>query len=456
MTPDSLFRISLLAPACALLIACTSPLQAPVTPTVSTPPDKWFHQSEAVAPAAEWWRQLGSDELNLLLSIAMRDNPDVQIARERLISADESLRQARADRWPSVSVRAGASHKKDLDGSGEGFNSGSSLSFSAGYEVDLWARRASDIDSSELDYESQRIALRSVEMTLTGQVVQQYIALLAARESLGLARSNLAASQELERIMQVKFDAGAVSGVELAQQRNTTLSLVGRLAALETALHSEERALAYLVGVDELRLPELTMTLEELDLPQVARIQPASLLEQRPDIRQASIALWQAHADVWQAESSRWPSLSLSAGLSAYDVISPTGWALSLGESLSMPLFDAGKIKAQIAQAESAERTARIQYRAIVTAAMLEALDALGELDYQVKALANSEAVFENNRRLLRLATIRFDSGDTDFTSLLSAQRTFFSARDAMLSARQSHLQALAALYLTLGDIPRN
>lgn len=242
MTPYSLFRISLLAPACALLIACTSPLQAPVTPTVNTPPDEWFHQSEAVAPAAEWWRQLGSDELNLLLSIAMRDNPDVQIARERLISADASLRQARADRWPSVSVRAGASHKKDLDGSGEGFNSGSSLSFSAGYEVDLWARRATDIDSSELDYESQRIALRSVEMTLTGQVVQQYITLLAARESLRLARSNLAASQELERIMQVKFDAGAVSGVELAQQRNTTLSLVGRLAALETALHSEERA----------------------------------------------------------------------------------------------------------------------------------------------------------------------------------------------------------------------
>ncbi|MAE35320.1 MAG: hypothetical protein CMH97_08790 [Oceanospirillaceae bacterium] len=158
---------------------------------------------------------------------------------------------------------------------------------------------------------------------------------------------------------------------------------------------------------------------------------------------------------MWQAETSRWPSLSLSADLSASDVLSPTGWALSFGESLAMPLIDGGKIQAQIAQAESAERVARIEYRTTVSAAMVEALDALSELDYQVHELANSEAVLDNNRRLLSLAQIRFDSGDTDFTNLLSAQRTLFSAQDAMISARQSYLLALVSLYLTLGDIPR-
>lgn len=83
---------------------------------------------------------------------------------------------------------------------------------------------------------------------------------------------------------------------------------------------------------------------------------------------------------MWQAETSRWPSLSLSADLSASDVLSPTGWALSFGESLAMPLIDGGKIQAQIAQAESAERVARIEYRTTVSAAMVEALDALSEL----------------------------------------------------------------------------
>ena len=97
-------------------------------------------------------------------------------------------------------------------------------------------------------------------MTLTGQVVQQYIALIAAQESLRLANSNLAASKELERIMQVKFEAGVVSGVELAQQRNTTLSLLSRLAGLEVSLANQKRALAFLVGSQQLSVPEAVMT----------------------------------------------------------------------------------------------------------------------------------------------------------------------------------------------------
>ena len=452
-----LLRLTSLAlvAASTLLVSCSSPLRNPEPEPVDLPPQEWFNQSDAVTPAADWWRQLGSDELNGLLDAAMQGNPDVQIAVERLTAANASLRQSKADSWPSLSARAGASQRRNLDESDAGFANSSSLSFSAGYEIDLWARRATDIDSAELALESQRLALRSVEMTLTGQVVQQYIALIAAQESLRLANSNLAASKELERIMQVKFEAGVVSGVELAQQRNTTLSLLSRLAGLEVSLANQKRALAFLVGSQQLSVPEVVMTLGELTLPSVADIQPAQLLTQRPDIQQAAIALWQSHASVWQAETSRWPSLSLSAGLSASDVLSPTGWALSFGESLAMPLIDGGKIQAQIAQAESAERVARIEYRTTVSAAMVEALDALSELDYQVHELANSEAVLDNNRRLLSLAQIRFDSGDTDFTNLLSAQRTFFSAQDAMISARQSYLLALVSLYLTLGDIPR-
>ena len=91
--------------------------------------------------------------------------------------------------------------------------------------------------------------------------------------------------------MQVKFEAGVVSGVELAQQRNTTLSLLSRLAGLEVSLANQKRALAFLVGSQQLSVPEVVMTLEELTLPSVADIQPAQLLTQRPDIQQAAIAL---------------------------------------------------------------------------------------------------------------------------------------------------------------------
>ena len=233
-----LLRLTSLAlvAASTLLVSCSSPLRNPEPEPVDLPPQEWFNQSDAVTPAADWWRQLGSDELNGLLDAAMQGNPDVQIAVERLTAANASLRQSKADSWPSLSARAGASQRRNLDESDAGFANSSSLSFSAGYEVDLWARRATDIDSAELALESQRLVLRSVEMTLTGQVVQQYIALIAAQESLRLANSNLAASKELERIMQVKFEAGVVSGVELAQQRNTTLSLLSRLAGLEVSL----------------------------------------------------------------------------------------------------------------------------------------------------------------------------------------------------------------------------
>jgi NodT family efflux transporter outer membrane factor (OMF) lipoprotein len=437
-----------------VLSGCSNPLHHSEPEPIQMPSAEWFDQQHAVTPVSDWWRQLGSEELNQLLAQAMRDNPDVQIALQRLQVTEALLQQNRSANWPSLAARAGASQSQDLEGNDSGFSNSSSLSFSASYEVDLWARRATDIDNAQLDVEAQQWQNRSAEITLTGQLVQHYVKLLALQERLRLARKNLAASKNLQRIVQIKFGAGAVSGIEVAQQKNTTLGLKSRVAGLEYELAVQKRVLAALSGRTDLNLPAQEMTLDQLSLPAVADIQPAALLSQRPDIQLANIELWQRHADIWLAESKRWPTLNLSAGLSASDVLNPTGWVLSVGESLTMPLFDGGSISAQIQQAEAGERIAKIQYRQTIMTAMQETLDALDELSYQHQELEIAKAELENNQRLLSLAEVRFDSGDTDFSDLLNAQRSLFSAEDSLVVIRQNHLNALVSLYLVLGDIP--
>lgn len=192
-----------------------------------------------------------------------------------------------------------------------------------------------------------------------------------------------------------------------------------------------------------------------LAVPRVKSLQKAQVLTQRPDIQLAENQLQQADASLFINKQKRWPSLGLSADLSLADLASlSSGWGTSLAGSLSMPLFDAGNIDAQIEAAKSDIEIAQLNYQSVLLAAFADTLDTLADLEYQQQNHQYSAQQLDNNQSLYELAQIRYDAGETDFINLLNAQRSWASARLDFASAKLALLQASVNLFNAVGAAP--
>jgi len=403
-------------------------------------------------PQSQWWMLYGSDDLNRLMNELTRNSFDLASARERITKARALLGQQRAANLPSLDLQLSDRANSDLE-SGRTTRS-NNLGFNAAYEVDVWGSRDAAEYGAEFSVIAQQQEYQSLRLQLQASLAQGYFEYLALHDRLKIAEQNLNASKELLDVIQWRFEAGSASGVELNQQRNTWLSTQAQLLSLQRALTTSEHALAVLLGRESLRVSELTGNFDSLILPTVSLVQPAQLLETRPDIQLADALLRVNEAALYQEEAKRWPTLNLSAGLGLQDILSGQEWTSSLLGSLAMPLFDAGRISNQIDAAKSDLSIAQINYRQVVLQSMQETLETLSELAYQRQLLLVRQQELTSNQQLYELAKLRYDSGDTDFINLLTAQRSLFSAHDTLYQAKTAELQATVNVFKAMGIAP--
>jgi len=427
------------------------------TPQVQTPLLKDLPEAKGLAlqqqPEARWWLRYGSSELNQLFDELNKNSIDLATARQRIDKARALLGQQRAEDWPSldldVSKRATRNFKSSQSSDGSG------LDFSAGYEIDLWGSRSAARYSATINLIAQQQEYNSLLLQLQSTLAQSYFDFLALRERITIAEQNLEASKELLNIIQLRYEAGSASGIEVNQQRNTYLSTQASTLSLQRNLASSERTLAVLLGRESLAVPELTAGFATINLPKVSLVQPASLLEYRPDIQLAESQLRIGEAALYQEKQKRWPTVRLSAGVGMDDIFDGGDtWIGSLVGSLAMPLFDAGKISQQIEAAKSDVDITLLNYQQIVIQAMQETVETLTELDYQRKLILVRKQELENNQNLYNFSKLRYDSGDTDFINLLTAQRSWFSSRDTMIQAKNAQLLATINVFKAMGMSP--
>lgn len=457
-TPRCLHWLSLLA--IMSLSACTyQPFST--TPTLQTPKLVEVANLPLVTqPQSQWWMLYGSDDLNRLMNELTLNSLDLATARERVLKARALLGQQRADNFPSLDVQVSDRANSDME-SGHTTNS-NNLGFNAAYEVDLWGSRSAAEYAAEFSLISQQQEFQSLRLQLQAALAQGYFDFLALHDRVTIAEQNLQASKELLDIIQLRFEAGSASGVELNQQRNTWLSAQAQKLSLQRALTTSEHTLAVILGRESLKVNDLIDDFDSLKLPTVSLVQPAQLLETRPDIQIAESLLRINEAALFQEKAKRWPTLQLSAGLGLQDILSGSDWSGSLLGSLAMPLFNAGKISNQIDAAQSDLSIAQLNYRQVVLQAMQETLETLSELAYQRQLLTVRQHELQNNQQLYEIAKLRYDSGDTDFINLLTAQRSLFSAHDTLYQAKTAQLQATVNVFKAMGiapevsDIPTN
>lgn len=437
--------------ACA--IAQDPPPSAPAVPAAwsEAPPPG------AAAPAPDWWRAFGSEELAHLIAAALGASPDIAIAAERVRQAEAQARIAGASLFPSLGFSAGTSRRESRpDGADWTASDGSSATLSASYELDLWGRNAAGLRGAEFSLRASRFDLATVRLTLISGVADGYFQLLSLRGRLAIAVGNLAIAERVQGVVESRVRNGAASGLDAARQRAAVLSLRASVTTLQLQERQTLHALAILTGSPPGAVRVTGSGVTGLRIPAVSPGIPADLLLRRPDLAAAEAQMGVAHANVAAARAALLPAISLtgSAGLASsvlLNVLSAPTAAVSLGGSLLQTVFDGGRMRAQVDVARSRERELLESYRKAILAGLGDVESALAAASRTAEQQALQAQVVEQARIALRLAEVRYREGADDLLTVLDAQRTLYQAEDQLSQLRLARLQAALGLTRALG-----
>lgn len=420
-------------------------------------PSAWRHAQVLgdMGPVeAQWWRSFGSTELDALIARAQSQSNDLAAAVARVRQADARARIAGAALRPQVTGTLGASREGRLGGNATVAGSTYAVGFAASYELDLWGRDAALRDEALQGLRASAFDRDTVRLTVTADVAATWLLALALRERTEIAARNLDNARRVLALVESRSRAGAVSPLDLAQQRGLVAAQQRALAALHQQAGDAETALALLLGTTapafELRGPRL----DALQVPVVGAGAPSALLVRRPDIARAEAHLAAADANVLAARAALLPTVSLSAtvgtGESRFGRLFDNP-LYSLAAGLTAPVFDGGRLAGGQRLAEAKREELLAAYRGAIVGAFADAetaLNGVSAIDAQATAQG---AELAEARRAADLSEARYRAGAETLLTLLDAQRTLYTAQDLAVQLRMARLQARVSLYRAMG-----
>jgi multidrug efflux system outer membrane protein len=446
---------------CALL-ALTGCVAERAADAPDAPPPAFMYQPGQISPrwpVKDWYRGFQSQTLDGLIDSAAAANLDLQAARARVLQADARARQAGAALLPSLDATPNGTYYAGHSAQGGGHEFDWTAMLTASYELDFWGKNRATALSAEFLAAASRAEQDTLALTTLAAVADTYFQTLALQERVQIAEANADAARQLLEVVQARFDAGVAAPVELATQKaayDSAQILVFDLKQLQIESRS---ALALLLGKPPEQFALTPEPLEAIKEPELAAGVPSELLVRRPDLYLAEANLRAARADIVAARAAMFPNISLTAGAGIANPALPAtvltipgvGPSLALGGSLTQPIFDHGRLKAQHDEALAKETELLAKYRSSIMAAFSDVENALAAIQHLNQARdAQNENLLQSERAFAG-AKIRYEAGSGDFLTLLDAQRTLYSARDQSIQYRLARLQSLVSLCKALG-----
>ena len=452
----SFFLSRPIALAAALLLAGCSLMPTYERPAAPVPAAFPYPAAQEGAAARELpWQQFFADErLRALITTALANNRDLRVAVLNIEQARAQYDVRRADRLPTVGVTASGSRAPTASG-------GTVSSYTVGFgfsawEIDFFGRIASLSEAALAQYLATEEGRRAAQMTLVASVAGTWLNLSADEELLALTQQTLATREESLRLTRLRFDSGASSEIDFRQAQSLSESARATLAQQQRQRATDLNALGLLLGAPVPPDYRVGVTTETVRLPDLPAGVPSEVLVQRPDVRQAEQALVAANANIGAARAAFFPKISLTAGIGTASsdlsgLFSGGSWGFTAAPALLQPIFDAGRNRANLASAQAGRDIAVAQYDRAIQSAFREVADALvgrATLGEQVDAQAR---VTEAETARFRLARLRYEGGVASYLDLLDAQRSLFTAQQALVQARLARLQNQVQLYRSLG-----
>lgn len=435
-----------------LLSACS--INSPLPAAQVSAPANWTQPAEQLAwPSADWWQAYASEPLEALILRARSGNLDLATAASRLLQADAQLRQAGAALLPQLDGSLSA-NRSGNDSSNAGSNYSAGLS--TRYEVDFWGRNQSLRNASLASLQASRFDQETLAISIEAAVVTTWLQILENAQRLQLAEDSLDSAVRVLELVDARYRFGAADSLELSQQRTLVAQLRAGVPTLQQRQLQLRNSLALLLGDTPDSVLPPSSPLSTIAIPPVAAGLPSELLERRPDIRASEARLQGANADLSAARAALFPSIQLTAQLGAQSlalgtlVSNPaTSWNLAAG--LVQPIFQGGRLRAQVDGSAARQAELLVDYRRTV-------LTALGEVDTALGAVHQAEQRYgfllsasQLAERAFRLAEARYREGAITLQTLLDTQRTWYSSLDSLTQQRASWLLASIDLYRALG-----
>ena len=409
----------------------------------------------------EWWTLFNDATLNQLVQQALVANQDLQAAIARLAASEAAAREAGAELYPAVGLGASGSRNRTSGETFTGRQTGQATydnrraALSLSYEVDLWGRIRRSNEAASAEALASRYGRDSIRLALIGQLANEYLALRTHEAQLEVTRQALESRQQSLKIVQARVDGGTASGLDLAQAQSALSAAQGQWSQVKRLRALSENQIGLLTGQPGLKIAPAG--LEQLPVPPTPPVGlPSTLLEARPDVRQAEEKLIAANARIGVAKAAYFPTIGLtglygseSAALANLFTGSAGIWTAAIG--LSMVIFDAGKTEARVDQASAAQAENLANYRKTLQTAFREVDDAIVNLH----EFANEEAAFaaqvEASKKAYDLAQKRYESGYSGYNDLLDTQRTLNTSQLLYLASRKNRLGAAVDLFKALG-----
>ena len=398
--------------------------------------------------AQPFWRDLGSEELNRVIELALAQNLDLEAALYRIAQARAQAKVAGSALYPSIEASVGTSRTfQDLNNTTAARGLGT-----ISYEVDLWGKNRNQLAAANHRAEATQFDRDALQLIVVADTATFYTQVLSINERIRIAQNNLKNAEEVLRITEARFREGSISGLEVSQQRVAVNNIRAALTSLTEQRSTNLNALASLLGQAPQNIQPPRTDFSSLKMPEVNLTPPASLLTARPDIESAEAILRAANADIGIARAAFFPSLTLGVDTStAAGFGHPAAAAASFAGNILAPIFTGGRLTGNLEDVTARQKELAVQYQKTVLTAFQEVEDALAALkSNNEQAVLSLESVKES-QNAYDIAKARFDAGAVDYLNLLETQRALFQAQDNQVSIMQGQLASFILLRKALG-----
>jgi multidrug efflux system outer membrane protein len=406
----------------------------------------------------KWWEVFQDERLKELIKTALQQNYDVRIAAARILQAQAQLGITRADQFPTISGDAGATNQrtakqKFLPGIETNTNRVAGALF---WDLDFWGRYRRATEAARANLVASEWARREVITVLIARLTGAYFQLRALDSQLEISRRTLASRQDSLRLTRLLAEGGSTSMLDVRQAEQLVFTAASEVPSLEQQIEQEENLISTLLGNNPAPVPRGRKLTEQDHPPTVPAGLPSSLLERRPDIRQAEEQLIAANAQIGIAKAAYFPNISLTAtaGYQSSALTSlfsgPAGmW--NFGASLTQPIFTAGKLRSNVRFTEAQQQDALLRYEQTIQGAFRDVSDALIAYRKTQEFREQQQLLVASAQDATRLSHMRYSGGVASYLEVLTNDTNYFSAALGLVQAQLNELLALVQLYRALG-----
>jgi multidrug efflux system outer membrane protein len=404
-----------------------------------------------------WWQVFQDPQLQELIRTALKQNYDLQLATERINAARAELMVTRSALFPQVAANGTFTGGKESNFQTK-FNF-LTLSTDAAFQLDLFGRLRRATEAARAQILATEAARQTVALTLVSDVASDYFALLELDLQLQITQETVKTQTDSVKLTNLRLDHGVATKLDVLQAQQVLDTANATVPDLERQIAQEEDAISILLGNYPQGVARGLPLVQQPLPPEVPPGLPSSLIERRPDIREAEQMLVAANAEIGVAKAQFFPQISLTGSgggtfgrSSAFTSLMTTQLGLwSYGAQVSQPIFTGGALRGNLRLAESENKQALIVYRETIQRAFGDVSDALiGYQKFREVRIRQEQSVADLQESV-RISTLRYRGGTTTYLEVLDGQRSLFEAELTLAQARGAEYQSLVQIYRALG-----